>query len=435
MFKAFSSGFEFVAVALEKEKGILLDLKRMNRILEMDTKNGYAVVEPYVPIYRLEMEAARHGFYYGRVGVGYSAGVVATSCCHHGAGETSNFTSYGGRNVLGVEWVLPSGEVLKLGSGGSDDGWFTSYGPGLNLRGILRGRGGANGGHGVITKASVKLYPWYGPQQWDMIREPGEPLSRGRIEKVPDGYKAFIFTYPTQNDMLDALLDIAQAEVGFIMSPGDAWVMPQPEGNDEVWAAYQKSTEEMRDTVSRSLSVIIGNSTSRGLEYREKCVMAISKNRGGELLPRFNEPKGLAQSFLQHVWSIGIMALRATGDFWIGPGLDCAQGMVRNELPIEDDAMAPYIKSGAFHLTRKRLVLYHTVENHSIGCHGGQGYFYDPFDDTSLEAVRKYNDESWDPQGKFRSYQVPSYGGILQIESVNHTHQKWGPYITIMISG
>ena len=171
LFKAFSSGFEYLSLALESEKGILLDLKRMNRILEIDTKNMRAVVEPYVSVYRLQLEAARYGLYSGRIGVGYSAGVVATECCHHGCQHTMVFTSGYGRNVLGVEWVLPTGEVLNLGTGESNGELFSADGPGFSLRGILRGRTGANGGHGVITKASVKLYPWYGPPEWEQVKE------------------------------------------------------------------------------------------------------------------------------------------------------------------------------------------------------------------------------------------------------------------------
>ena len=47
-FKPFSSGFEIVSTALVSENSIILDLKRMNRILEIDTRNMHAVVEPYV---------------------------------------------------------------------------------------------------------------------------------------------------------------------------------------------------------------------------------------------------------------------------------------------------------------------------------------------------------------------------------------------------
>jgi len=35
---------------------------------------------------------------------------------------------FSGRNLLGVEWVLPTGDVLKLGSLGADAGWFCGDG-------------------------------------------------------------------------------------------------------------------------------------------------------------------------------------------------------------------------------------------------------------------------------------------------------------------
>ena len=151
LFKALTSGFEYVAITLEKEKGILLDLRRMNRILEIDPQNMHAVVEPYVSIYKLQMEAAKYGLLTGKPGVGYSAGVIAVSCCHQEMTISQIYTSGYGRNVLGCEWVLPTGELLELGTSGKPGGWYSADGPGFSLRGILRGRSGANGGHGVIT--------------------------------------------------------------------------------------------------------------------------------------------------------------------------------------------------------------------------------------------------------------------------------------------
>ena len=58
-FKPFSSGFEITALGIASEKTIMLDLKRMDRILEIDVKNMHAVVEPYVSVHRLQVEAAR----------------------------------------------------------------------------------------------------------------------------------------------------------------------------------------------------------------------------------------------------------------------------------------------------------------------------------------------------------------------------------------
>ena len=60
-FKPFSSGFEITAIGLESEKAVMLDLRRMDKILEINVKNMHAVVEPYVSVHKLQLEAARHG--------------------------------------------------------------------------------------------------------------------------------------------------------------------------------------------------------------------------------------------------------------------------------------------------------------------------------------------------------------------------------------
>ncbi|MGD9143789.1 MAG: FAD-binding oxidoreductase, partial [Dehalococcoidia bacterium] len=240
LFKPFSSGFEYLSLSLAKARGILLDLRRMNRVLEIDAKNMRAVVEPYVSVYRLQMEAAKYGLYTGRIGVGYSAGVIAAECCHHGCQHTMVFTSGYGRNTLGVEWVLPTGEILNMGSGESGADLFSADGPGFSLRGILRGRTGANGGHGVVTKASVKLYPWYGPPEWEQTKKPGEAPSKGQLDDVPDGYKVLIPSFPDQDITLEASEDLCRAEVLYAFGIGIIGTGEFFEGNDEEWAALQK---------------------------------------------------------------------------------------------------------------------------------------------------------------------------------------------------
>ena len=284
-FKPFSSGFEITAIGLESEKAIMLDLRRMDKIIEIDVKNMHAVVEPYVSVHRLQLEAAKHGLYYGAVAAGPSAGVIASSCCHAGSGQTN--VSAGGieRNVLGAEWVLPTGDVIKLGTAASGDGWFSADGPGISLRGILRGHCGANGGHGVITKASVKLYPWFGPPEWEVVRKPGEPLTDEQIEKVPDRYKVFIITFPSMGSMLEASTEIAHAAITCLLLPGHTELGFPGEGNDEEWAACQKMGSEEVEVSKNSVAVIVNSHSTRELEYREKCLMAISKQYGGYLLP------------------------------------------------------------------------------------------------------------------------------------------------------
>jgi glycolate oxidase len=432
LFKAFSSGFEYLSLALEKEKGILLDLKRMNRVLEIDTKNMRAVVEPYVSVYRLQLEAAKHGLYTGRIGVGYSAGVVAAECCHHGCQHTMVFTSGYGRNVLGVEWVLPTGEVLKMGTGESGGELFSADGPGFSLRGILRGRTGANGGHGIITKASVKLYPWYGPAEWRQSKEPGEPPSRGQLPEVPDGYKVFIPTFANIDDALEAAVEFCHAEILYALSIGMLGTAVPPEGNDEEWAMLQnlEAYPEAGEVSRNSLVLIIGGQSARELKYRQKCVLAITEKWGGRFLPHFNEPEALARSFVDMIWSNGVPALRVTGDFLPSSSSpDGSPDMLKKLAEREAEISRRYEQSGAFYSVRnvKRGISWRPEENLSTGAQGISVALYDPYDPASLEAARRFISELFDPRGKFQRFGVPARGGCLQIESVTHVHQNWGP--------
>lgn len=435
LFKAFSSGFEYLSLSLLHGKGILLDLRRMNRILEIDAKNMRAVVEPYVSVYRLQLEAAKLGLYTGRIGVGYSAGVIAAECCHHGCQHTMVFTSGYGRNVLGVEWVLPTGEVLRLGTGESGEDLFSADGPGLSLRGILRGRTGANGGHGIITKASVKLYPWYGPPEWEQTKQPGEVLSLGQLDKVLNGYKVFIPTFHNLDETLEAAAEFCRAEILYALGIGIIGAEVIPEGNDEHWAMIQKiqnadpNQREALDLFKNSVVLVIGGQSQREIEYKEKVVMAITEKWGGSFLPQYNNQRSLARAFVDIIWSTGVN-LRATGDFLPSSSSpDGSPDMLKRLALLEGKVKEKYEKSGAFMPVgsiEKRMVSWRPEEHLSIGAQGISTATYDPFDPFSLKAAREFINELFDPRSQFKRFGIPSRGGCLQIEPVTHVHQNWG---------
>ena len=170
-FRAHSSGWSCPALS-SNESFLPLDMRRMNRIVEINAKNKYAVVESYVSMQHLFTETMKIGLRPHTIGCGPSGGILASATSNFGCGNTSISSDFGGRVPLGVEWVLPDGEILRLGSLGTGSGWFSGDGPGPSLRGVMRGYGGATGGIGVITTAAVKLQPWYGPQ---VLKVSGKP--------------------------------------------------------------------------------------------------------------------------------------------------------------------------------------------------------------------------------------------------------------------
>jgi len=428
LFKPSARAFEYVATYLASERGILLELKRMNRILEIDEKNAHAVVEPFVTMYELLDAAGRVGYYVGKPGVGYTASVISLACCHQEMTISQLYTSGYGRNVLGCEWVLPTGEILNLGTAGRERGWFSGDGPGFSLRGILRGRAGANGGHGVITKCSVKLYPWYAdpPSYYEMKRQPGEALSAGQIDKIPDSYRVNVLTFPDTEKMMKASTEIGQAELACIVAPAYMATGFMEEGNDEQWAKMKEGIMRDPTKIQRSVPVFVNGHSARELEYRERAVMAVMEKWHGYLDPEYNDPRIKAQMFMYQIWSTGV-GLRATGDFMVSiQGADGSTEMQLKYRPVEFDAFNPFSERGDI-VQPNMGMSYRPMEHYSLGSSGGIATGYDPWDPASLAAAREYMDLVYDTNSPFRRFSYTNRGAMMQVENIEHIHQRWGP--------
>ena len=128
---------------------IRLDLRRMNKIIEINEKNMYAVVQPYVIGAQLQAELMKKGLNCNMCGAGSNCSALPIAA-HQGIGHMSQSASYGERNLLAVEWVTPDGEIVRLGSLGSSNEWFCGDGPGPSLRGIIRGNVVPLGGLGSL---------------------------------------------------------------------------------------------------------------------------------------------------------------------------------------------------------------------------------------------------------------------------------------------
>ncbi|MGW8321726.1 MAG: FAD-binding protein, partial [Thermodesulfobacteriota bacterium] len=205
-----------------QEGVVQIDLRRMNRIIEIDAKNMFAVVEPYVCCSQLQAEAMKVGLNCHIIGAGPNTSQLASVTAGWGYGWSGLATSFGGRNPLGVEWVLPDGELLRLGTPGSDSGWFCGDGPGPSLRGIMRGWGGTQGGLGVFTKCAVKLYPW--PNGPAKVHVKGV-LADATTEDVPTTHKLYYLFSPSYEKFADLAYEIGNAEIGYVHCKGAVGAM------------------------------------------------------------------------------------------------------------------------------------------------------------------------------------------------------------------
>lgn len=159
--KPHSTAWVVLAIALSRNV-VIMDLRRMTG-LEIDTTDGYAVVEPYCTAGEQQVEIMKFGLNSHVNGAGPNASNLASATSVQGSGGTSQSMSNSERNCLGVELCLPNGEeVLHMGTPGTPNaGWFCGDGPGPSLRGMMRGAMGGIGSQGVYTRCGMKCYPWF----------------------------------------------------------------------------------------------------------------------------------------------------------------------------------------------------------------------------------------------------------------------------------
>ncbi len=143
------SGTSAVGSALAAKGGILLDLSRMNRILEVDKENGYVVVEPGVICNNLNAALAPTHFFPpdpGSANLASLGGMVSTNASGNRAVKYGTTKHY----VLGLEVVLADGRIINTGS------VLGKTSSGYDLTQLFTN---AEGTLGIITKIILKILP------------------------------------------------------------------------------------------------------------------------------------------------------------------------------------------------------------------------------------------------------------------------------------
>jgi len=257
---------------------IKMDLRRMRRILEINEKNMYAVVEPYVIFAQLQAEAMKRGLNCNVTGAGGNCSALPIAA-HQGIGHMSHSLSYGDRNQLALEWVTPDGEVVSLGSLGASGEWFCGDGPGPSLRGIVRGNSTPLGGLGVYTKAAQKLFHWPGPAGF-----PIEGVSpHYAASHIPPGFMFRYFSWPSLDKLTEAVYKIGLTEIAFeIMGFNPGMIASNIATNN---VEDKKLLEEFTKLVQGpgSVVIIVANSP-RDYEYKTRVLQQIVEETGGKSL-------------------------------------------------------------------------------------------------------------------------------------------------------
>jgi FAD/FMN-containing dehydrogenase len=151
------AGMALTGLIIPLKGGIVVDMKRMNRVLEVIEKARYALVEGGTSQGSLKSYLEKH---HPRLRHSIpdspATATIAANVMIHGQGRLTQQYGFNSDMVSGLEVVLPSGELCKIGSCAVSPYWFSKGAPLPDLSGLFLGWFGATG---IITKVAVKLYP------------------------------------------------------------------------------------------------------------------------------------------------------------------------------------------------------------------------------------------------------------------------------------
>jgi FAD/FMN-containing dehydrogenase len=143
-------------LAIPLEGGIILDLKRMNRILEVNDIDMYAVVEPGVTFGMMKayLDKNHPEYMYTYAFSPPSTGVI-TNALLQGLDNLSFRYGAASAWVSGMEVLLTNGELVRAGSCAVSNTW-QAIAPMPEISGLFLGWQGTTG---IITKMAVSIWP------------------------------------------------------------------------------------------------------------------------------------------------------------------------------------------------------------------------------------------------------------------------------------
>ncbi len=196
--------------ALPLQDGILLGMAKFNKVLDIDYENRCVVVQPGVTNLGITRAVEERGFYYAPDPSSQIACTIGGNVAENSGGVHCLKYGLTANNVLGVEVVLITGEIVRLGGKHLDS-------EGYDLLGVVTG---SEGMLGVVTEVTV------------------------RILQKPATARAVLVGFPTAEDAGQCVADVISA--GII--PGGMEMLDRPAIHaveDYVHAGYPLDVEAL----------------------------------------------------------------------------------------------------------------------------------------------------------------------------------------------
>ncbi|HEV3282381.1 MAG TPA: FAD-linked oxidase C-terminal domain-containing protein [Acidimicrobiales bacterium] len=275
------------------EGGLVMSFERMNRILEIDTANHVAVVEPGVTLSELDSALLPHGLIYP-VFPGEQSASLGGNVATNAGGMRAVKYGVTRHHILGVEAVLGTGEVITSG------GKFVKSTSGYDLTQLVIG---SEGTLALVTQATLRLHPR--PEFQTTLLAPFSSLDQ-IAEAVPpvvaSGVSPLVVEYI---DLVSMAGITANAGIDLGVSPGVtertlAYLVVVLESHQE--SRLEEDTETLGGSLAElgalDVYVLPDHAGTRLIEARERAFWAAKAHGADDIVdvvvPRASIPDFLA---------------------------------------------------------------------------------------------------------------------------------------------
>jgi FAD/FMN-containing dehydrogenase len=248
----YTGGTNIGGLTIPERGGILLDLKRMNRILEIDPESLVAVVEPGVSHAQLATALAKHNLRFGWPVGPPSASVSSCALCH-GIGGLNARYGLQSQEITSMEVVLPTGELVRVGSCAINENAWHSVLPLPQMDGLFKGWLGTTG---VVTKLGINVHP------------------------APPLLKIFTVSCNSVEDMYSYMWNLSNYEICDDLTGVSWWLAqvpipypykPKPEADPE-WFSYATTysfTEKEKEAREEIWATVLKEEKNKGTSIKE----------------------------------------------------------------------------------------------------------------------------------------------------------------------
>jgi glycolate oxidase len=288
------SGTGLSGAAIPRPDGLVVSFERMNQVLEIDTENHVAVVQPGVTLTELEERTAAEGLVYPVYPGELSASLGGNVSTNAGGMRAIKY-GVTRHHVLGLQAALPTGELIRTG------GKFVKASTGYDLTQLIVG---SEGTLALVTEAVLKLQPRLTEQVTLLAPFPDLPSVAHAVPKVVGSGTAPLILEYIDALTMGAITYTADLQLGIpdsVKEVAQAYLVVMLESNSaERLAEDVEQVGELLGSIGAlDAFVLPGGAARKLIEAREKAFFT-AKGAGADdiidtVLPRSALPEFFAR--------------------------------------------------------------------------------------------------------------------------------------------